>query len=158
MGSISPTCQARIVRKQNKVRALQLRIDGLTFQAIAEELGYTNQGNAYRLVAEALDELAAKALENATQLRTLEHERLTGVIRDCDTILLDSKTRAAGKLRALELKVRASESLRKLWGLDAPSKVAPTNPDGTEAYAGLSDAALERELVAALASISGASQ
>lgn len=153
MGSISPTSPVRILRRQKKAQAVELRLKGWTFAAIAEELGYRHPANTFRLVAEALDELAAKATENAAQLRTLELERLMGIVRDAEAILRDPKSRAADRLRALELKVRVSESIRKLWGLDAPVKVAPTSPDGEEQYTGLSDAELERELAAALATL-----
>ena len=124
---MSPTSQERIGKQLKKERALKLRIDGWTFRAIADELGYRNESSPFRLVREALDDIAAKSTENAVQLRTLEMERLTGIIRDADEILRDPETKPADKLRALELKVRASESLRKLWGLDAPAALDLTS-------------------------------
>jgi transposase-like protein len=104
-------------------QALRLRIDGRTYSEIARELGYANRASAYQLVIEALTDLAAKCPENASELRTLETERLTSVVADSDAILRNVDASDANKLRALELKIKASESLRKLWGLDAPTEV-----------------------------------
>ena len=145
---------ARKVRKAvRQEQALRLRIDGRTYSEIARELGYANRASAYQLVIDALTDLAAKCPENATELRTLETERLTSVVRDADAILNGIRPSDSNRLRALEVKIKASESLRKLWGLDAPVKIAPTTPDGEEQYTGLSDAELERELAAALAAL-----
>jgi hypothetical protein len=39
-----------------------------------------------------------------------------------------------GDPRLLEIVIRAQDARRKLLGLDAPTKVAPTTPDGTKPY------------------------
>lgn len=54
-------------------RALQLRKAGATYDQIAQQVGYTNRGSAYRAVAEALRE--AK-LDTAGDAQQLEVQRL----------------------------------------------------------------------------------
>lgn len=156
--SESRTSARKVSKAVRQEQALRMRIDGRSFSEIARALGYKASSGPFRLVTGALDELAAKKTENATQLRTLETERLTTVVADADAILRSADASDTSRLRALELKVRASESLRKLWGLDAPQKVAPTTPDGESEYRGLSDAELERELVAVLARVGGTAE
>lgn len=117
--SESATSARKVGKAMRLEQALQLRIDGRSFTEIAKAVGYAHRGNAQKLISEALDDLAAKSTENATQLRMLETERCNGIIRDADHILRDPEASHANKLRALEVKLKASESLRKLWGLDA---------------------------------------
>lgn len=45
-----------------RVRAIQLRASGMTFAAIAEDLGNASKGTLYRLVAEAMIEHVAEAV------------------------------------------------------------------------------------------------
>jgi len=125
--SESSTSPRRTARAQKQARALELRIAGWRFDDIAEELGYSHRSGPSRLVKDALDLLAARTSESATEMRTLETERLTGVIRVANEIMADPEASIANKIRAAELVVRASESLRKLWGLDAPAALDLTS-------------------------------
>ena len=56
-----------------RVRAVELRTTGLTYDQIAAELGYANRGTVYRLVSEALK---AQTVEAVGEHRSLEVERL----------------------------------------------------------------------------------
>jgi len=56
-----------------RVRAVELKTAGLTYEQIAAELGYANRGTVYRLVAEALK---AQTVEAVGEHRSLEVERL----------------------------------------------------------------------------------
>ena len=156
--SESATSARKLRGAERREQALRLRIAGRTYPEIAAELGMSRAG-AHKTVTVALAALRAQCNESAEQMRTLETERLVGIIRDADEILRSPETGEAGRLRALELKVKASESLRKLWGLDAPTKIAPTTPDGDEEYGGLSDdqraAAIAGLLAAARARATG---
>jgi len=157
--SESRTSARKVSKAVRQEQALRMRIDGRSFPEIARALGYKASSGPFRLVTDALDDLAAKSTENATQLRTLETERCTSIIRDADAVLRDPETKPADKLRALDVKLKASESLRRLWGLDAPTRIAPTTPDGDEEYGGLSDdqraAAITGLLAAARARAAG---
>ena len=125
--SESRTSARKVSKAVRQEQALRMRIDGRSFPEIARALGYKASSGPFRLVTDALDDLAAKSTESATQLRTLETERCIGIIRDADTVLRDPETKPADKLRALEVKLKASESLRKLWGLDAPAALDLTS-------------------------------
>jgi len=125
--SESRTSARKVSKAVRQEQALRMRIDGRSFPEIARALGYKASSGPFRLVTDALDDLAAKSTENATQLRTLETERLTTVVADADAILRSADASDTSRLRALELKVRASESLRKLWGLDAPAALDLTS-------------------------------
>jgi len=63
----------RALAAARRARAVELRTTGLTYDQIATELGYTNRGTVYHVVAEALK---AQTAEAVVQLRTLEIERL----------------------------------------------------------------------------------
>jgi hypothetical protein len=52
---------------------VQLAADGLSYQAIAEELGYSNKGTVHRLVGNALAKTRTEAVET---MQRLEGERL----------------------------------------------------------------------------------
>jgi hypothetical protein len=56
-----------------RVRAVELKAAGLTYEQIANELGYTSRGTAYSVVAKALREQTAEAVAD---LRDLENARL----------------------------------------------------------------------------------
>ena len=101
---------------------MRLRIAGRTYAEIAAELGMSQSG-AHKTVTVALTALKEKCNESAEQMRTLETERLTAVVADADAILRSADASDSNRLRALELKVKTSESLRKLWGLDAPTEL-----------------------------------
>jgi hypothetical protein len=121
------TSARKVNRAMRMEQALQLRIAGRTYAQMAAELGYASKETPYRLVQDALADLAQKTSEGATEMRTLETERLTAVVRDADAILCRPDSTDANRLRALELKIKASESLRKLWGLDAPAALDLTS-------------------------------
>lgn len=121
------TSARKVTRAVRMEQALQLRIAGRNYAEIAAQLGYSSKATPYRLVQDALADLAQKTTEGATEMRTLETERLTSVVRDADAILRSVDASDGNRLRALELKVKASESLRRLWGLDAPAALDLTS-------------------------------
>lgn len=75
-----PPFAAAPVRRRNrplaawrKARAVELAVQGQTYDAIAREVGFSNRGTAYRVVRRALDEQIA---DNVQQLRETEVARL----------------------------------------------------------------------------------
>lgn len=120
--------------------ACRLRGQGLTFQQIADELGYATRADAHRAVSKSLHEIAEPAV---AELRRASSDRLEYVAqrmmeildrdgapvtagKDGDIVIdpatgeavrdMSSQIAAARELRAL------SERLAKLYGLDAPAK------------------------------------
>jgi hypothetical protein len=66
---------ARIGRAQNAREALELRLQGLTFDQIGARMGFSRQ-RAHALVTEELARVNGERNEAAAQLRNLEAERL----------------------------------------------------------------------------------
>ncbi|MCG5549170.1 helix-turn-helix domain-containing protein [Halorhodospira halochloris] len=123
----SNTAAARLKSAERKARALELRQTGMTYADIGRELGISN-AQAHRLVSGALQEIRKRASEEAEQLRTLELSRLDQLHH----ALWESAL--GGELRAIDRLLRIMERRAKLLGLDAPTCVAPTNPDGQKSW------------------------
>jgi hypothetical protein len=121
----------RVIEERNKeALALQMRLAGRSYQAIANALGYADHSGAYRAVERALVRVTA---EPADELRKIELERLDQLYRwtmeeattdhlhfyqGVPTGFLDS----APRLKAMELALRIMERRSKLLGLDAPAR------------------------------------
>lgn len=117
----------------NAKRAGELRAQGLTYRQIAAELGVGRS-----TVGDLLGESKALALKEMTEwghvIREQEDARLIEIIEagwamvsrvagvvDDKGVPVDYKAAAA-----LTTVLRASESRRKLWGVDAPTKIEAT--------------------------------
>jgi hypothetical protein len=119
-------------------QAAQLRAEGWTLTAIAEELGYYDKSTARKAIRGVLREIVRGPAEKliaheAERLDTLYEEALEVLLRDHVTVshgrvitgddgkpLLDD----GPKLAAIDRLVKVRESYRKLLGLDAPSRVS----------------------------------
>ena len=117
LGRNSPTAQRRIEAKERALKALELRKKGVRYEQIAQQLGYSNRGSAYKAVMKELELLAKECLEEASKVRDLELQRLD------DLFLAAWKAIADGSESAIDRALRVSESRRKLMGLDAAQKV-----------------------------------
>ena len=106
---------------ERQKEALSLRLVGLSYDAIAERLGFANRSGAFRAVQAALKKTLQ---EPADELRTLELERL-------DSMLLPMMAQAKkGNQGAVDRVLRIMERRAKLLGLDAPTKQEITGSDG----------------------------
>lgn len=111
---------------------VKLRTQGWTFEQIGAQYGITGNA-AYKAYRRALALVPAEAVN---ELRETEKQRLETVIRELWKIaharhpyvsqgrVFDDLEDDGPKLTALAGIVRASESLRKLYGVDAPNRVA----------------------------------
>lgn len=134
-----------------RVKALDLRKAGHSYRAIGAELGIS-VAQAHDDVQRALAALAKLERQTAEEYRALELARLDTLAVEAMRVLLATHPLISGgkvlsgftdegtaigltddgpKLAAIEKLIRISESRRKLLGLDKPTLVAPTNPDGT---------------------------
>lgn len=102
---------------------MELRKAGATFEAIASALGVSAQ-QAWRDVRAALAAVVARRDTDAEALIALELERLDQVVLAMLPRARDGNTRAAAVL------VRASESRRRLLGLDSPVRAELTGAHG----------------------------
>ena len=120
-----------IARKlRNREAAADLRADGWKLADIATELGIS-VGSVHNYLAEAKQEANRRAGDLGEQIRATEDVRLLDII-DRGMAMVDA---AAGKCdkhgapidfkaaSALGTVLRASESRRRLYGVDAPTKV-----------------------------------
>ncbi len=120
----------RIEEAQRRRRALELRVAGATYEEIAEALGYVSRGTAWKAVWRAYRE---GLRDPAEHLRELETERLDRLQKAWWTKAL------GGDVSAFRYLLRLMERRAKLLGLDAPTKIAPTDPSGEREYAELTD-------------------
>ena len=97
--------------KDRKLRALELRLSGETFNSIAEKLGYASMSGAHKAVQSALK----KTLQQpADEVRKMELERLDA--------LLSAMWPHRHKPEYLDRILRVMERRAKLLGLDAAVK------------------------------------
>lgn len=124
------TCKTsadRFTATERRAQAVELRMEGKTFDRIGAELGVSRQ-RAYQLVHGALGKLQRETQDRVEEALALELERL-------DALQLAIYERATGgDLRAIDRMLRIMERRAKLLGLDTPQKVAPTNPAGDSPY------------------------
>ena len=94
-----------------KLQALELRKAGLSYDAIAQELGYKTKAGVYRAVMAALKKTLQ---EPADELRKVEVERLD--------VLLAAMWEKRDKPLYTDRIIKIMERRAKLLGLDAPDK------------------------------------
>jgi hypothetical protein len=112
----SMTSQKRLEAAERHRQALELRKEGLTFEAIAQRLGYGSVSSAFRAVQRTLRRTLQ---EPADELRKLELERLDALWEN----LWDQRHKPHVVDRLLAIMERRA----KLLGLDAPSKIDITH-------------------------------
>jgi hypothetical protein len=105
---------------ERRRRAVTLRKQGLSYQAIANELGMA-KSSVHSAVAKAMQAFEKEIADEAILLATLELDRL-----DSLQAALWEKA-MAGKLGAVGKVLKIMERRAKLLGLDGPTKVAPTS-------------------------------
>jgi len=73
----SKSSKRRIEAKEKQKQALQLRMAGITFDEIAERLGYAQKSGAFHAVAKALNDIPRR---EAQDYKLLNLERLNRAI------------------------------------------------------------------------------
>lgn len=102
----------RLEVEERRAEALELRVAGYSYRAIAERLG-CSVSTAHGLVDAALREVPAPGVE---RLRQVQGEQIDLVIRSLWPHVLK------GSARHAEVLIRALERQAKLLGLDAPQE------------------------------------
>lgn len=136
---------------ERRVKAFELRKVGYSYRQIGRALGVSGK-TAHADVQAVLAELAEQRIERAAEYVTMELERLDQLTLAAARVLQATHPFISGgkvvsrftsdgvpigltddgpRLQAIDRLLRISESRRKLLGLDAPTKIAATNPDGT---------------------------
>ncbi len=111
----------RIAAHARQLQALELRLAGVTYEQIATQLGYAGRSGAHKAVASAL---AQTLREPADELRMISAERL-----DRATLAIWRGV-SGGDTRAIDTLLRIEARRAKLLGLDAPTKVEQSEPEG----------------------------
>lgn len=123
------TSPRRTAARQRRQRAVELRVEGATFDQISIDLGCTRSA-AWKMVQREIDEIVRDTRTAAAELRALELARLDSALQAIWSNV------EAGHLGAIDRLIRISERRARLLGLDAPSRIAPTDPTGANEYNG----------------------
>lgn len=156
----SPNSRPDVLADIRQAEALRLRIRGLSFREIAAEIGVSVE-RAHSYVKQGLAELAEQSRASAEELRAQQEARLVAIMaaswplaigdtsqvvrrarEECEARGMDEEQTAKvlarlpiGGVPSPEHAKRVLDCLAqigKLYGLEAPLKVASTSPDGTE--------------------------
>ncbi len=124
---------AEQMKKASRLESVVVaRMAGKSYRKIATELGIP-ASTAHEYATEALNAYRETARERAGQLVELEQQRLDAIqAANWANAMQGSKTAADTVLRVMERRA-------KLLGLDAPTKIAPTDPSGDNPYLAASD-------------------
>jgi hypothetical protein len=99
-----------------QIKAVALRLAGLDFQSISDQLGYTNRS------------VAAQDVDRAISARIEDGTRSIDELREMELLRLDRLQAAAwakalaGELKSIELVMKIIDRRCKLLGLDAPER------------------------------------
>ena len=107
----SKTSERRLSAAQKRVRALELRTEGKTFQQIADELKYRSKASAYDAVTKGLEETLQ---EPADALRRVESERLDRMLEGLWPKAIKGDTWSVDRVLGI------MDRRAKLFGLDKP--------------------------------------
>jgi hypothetical protein len=115
------TAEAKI----KAAKALELRMEGKTFEVIAEEAGYNSKQAAFDAVKRALDAITR---EPAESLVRLDLERLDVLWQ------IQYLNAQSGDVQAMAACMKIMERRAKLLGLDAPAKQELTGANGADIF------------------------
>lgn len=117
---MKPKYDEEVIDKERRV--IELRRAGLTFDVIAQEVGYSNASGAHHAYTRALKKTLVSA--GADEMRETELDRLDRLQR------FAWPQASQGNLRAIETILRIMGRRAKLLGLDAPLKAEVTTYEG----------------------------
>ena len=112
---------------EKRVEALELRKNGMSYHAIAAQMGLSTPMVAWRYVNDAI---AAIPKEKATELRRIHIEDANADLLRLNKRIREEKLTVSEFCKALSAKVKARDQLAKLLGLYAPTRAEVTGKDG----------------------------
>ena len=120
----SPRCATRIVpRRRNRAlarwrrsRAIELATLGMSYEAIAREVGYSNRGTAYRAVHDALQRQISEAAEALLRQELGKLDALQAAVWGAAL---------GGDLESIAVVHKIILSRCRLLGIDRPSEKRP---------------------------------
>lgn len=117
---ISAHARRDVAMAEKNAEILRLRIKGLTFQQIADEVGFRSASGVYQRYKATLK---ATIQEPADELRRLERERLDSLLAAIWPLAM------AGKGYAVEKALMIMDRKARMLGLDAPTRSQVTVSD-----------------------------
>ncbi|WP_422473334.1 hypothetical protein [Endozoicomonas sp. ALB032] len=120
----------RLKTSELKRKSLELRTLGLSYQQIGDQLSVSKTA-AYKAVKNALQEIQEETRQLAKLNKTLDLQRLDWIIREAMKLALK------GDLQAMDRIMKAIDQRAKIYGFEAPQKIAHTTPDGEEIQQGV---------------------
>ena len=102
-------------------QVVELRIAGVTFDEIANRVGYSNKSGAWHAYQAAMERYVIESVESQ---RAVQSERL-------DRLFYQAYVQArTGDLNAIDRCIRIEKRRAELWGLDAPQQHQLSGVDG----------------------------
>lgn len=131
---------------QQAISAMLLRVEKRFLEDQSFRIGGEKQRQT-DLLMEIYDQ-AMEAWEHSKQPKKSTSRTMSG---DSDDSAKPGKVSvnvrdSDGDPRFLEQAMRALADIRKIWGMDAPTKIAPTTPDGENEYQGAAAQMTEEQL------------
>lgn len=125
-----PTKRGNEARRAVRLQEVMThRRAGLSYTEIGQRLGIS-KSEAHRLTRAALAEYAVRTEEDVAEHIRLQLARLDAALAAM------SKRLADGSLEAIDRLLKIEARRAALLGLDAPARIAPTNPRGDAEYTG----------------------
>jgi len=125
----SATGGEKLNKAETKKQAVMLRKSGRTHRQIAAQLN-KSPGWICKLLKEAVEDYNKETAAEVEELRAWEGQRLDQMLQGIWPQVIN------GHLGAIDRALRVIQERARLYGLYAPSKVAPTNPDGSAEFGG----------------------
>lgn len=132
---MTKTSGKRLATAERRQQIIGLRKQGKTLEAIGAEMGISAQA-VHKALTNELARLDEYTTEQVSAMRALEAARL-----DAATLAIWPKVQD-GHLGAIDRLLRIMERRSRLFGLDAPTRIAPTDPSGEKEFSGSGLAAL----------------
>lgn len=122
---------AELARREELTgKVFELRKAGIDFRNIANRLGIS-VSTAHKYFKTELARLQKENKEIAKDYQTLQLKRLEAILTPIFSEALK------GNIKAIEGARRVLDSISKLTGAEAPTKIAATTPEGDEATSGI---------------------
>jgi len=118
-----------VTTTEKYMKVIDYRKAGLTFEEIADLVGYESRSGAKMAFDAAVKYWGH---ESVTELRVIENERVEDLWRKAHKMLSDPTLLLSEQLRIMETALKVTESKRKLHGLDAPRQLEISGQDGDE--------------------------
>lgn len=122
-------------------QCLELRRKGKTYRDIAAQLNIS-VSTAHQHVSAAIASIKQESNETAEQIVALELERLDKALLALEDKILD------GDAKAIEVMIKLQDRRARYCGLDSPTKIAPTTPDGVSEWHSMEPDTLAAHLAA----------